>query len=173
VARRRGFSGPNRVTARRLTTWTELEATSTNITSAGGTILNSLNAALLAKRPFTVIRTHLMYQVTSDQIAASESYLGAVGIAVASEQAVAAGVASVPTPATDASSEAWFLHEWFTGEIIFGTGVGFTENNQMNRVDSKAMRKVDDGENLYMAVELELLSGFTFTAAGRLLIKEH
>ncbi len=174
MAHRRDFRrGAAAIRSSRATSWFDLPATATAVTGAGGTLLLSLTAAELARRPFTIERTHIRYTVTSDQVIASESYLGAMGMAVASEQAVAAGITSLPTPVTDDDSEAWFLHDYFMGAFLFGTGVGFTENNLMNRIDSKAKRKVDDGEDVYLAVELGLLSGFIFTAAGRLLIKEH
>jgi len=152
--------------------WFDIKPSNVAVTVTGGTLLASLEVEELARRPFTVMRTHLMYYVESDQATISENYLGAVGMAVASEQAVAAGIGSIPTPAKDAASDLWFIHEWFTGSIIVGDATGFTEpSGQIQRLSSKAMRKVNDGEDLFLAVELDLLSGFLFTVAGRLLVK--
>jgi len=160
---------------RRLNTWREIAATSTAETVPGGTILNSLDATELAKRPFTIIRTHLLIHISTDQFVASELQIGAVGICVVSQQAEAIGVTAVPTPVTDAGSDLWFLHQWIMNRNVFGTGVGFDGNvGQIYEVDSKAMRKVDEDEEVVVVSELSAVgSGYLVTVAGRLMLKEH
>ena len=49
--------------------------------------------------------------VESDQSAATELFIGNLGLAVVSDQATAVGVTAVPTPATDRGSDLWFLIE--------------------------------------------------------------
>jgi len=162
--------------ARRSTTWFFQAATQTTFTAAGGTILTSMNAAALAKRPFTIERTHLMVHITSDQLAADELQWGALGLAVVSDQAVAIGVTAVPTPATDAGSEFWFLHQFIAAEFSFVSGSGFDANGgKTYLLDSKAKRKVGVGEDIIMVGELVsgLSNGFILSVAGRMLIKEH
>ena len=97
-------------TTRRATSWFDIPPFSVAVVAGGGTILASLTAAELAKRPFTIIRTHLTFDVQSDQVAATEVQTGAMGMAVVSDQASALGVTAVPTPATDAASDLWYLH---------------------------------------------------------------
>jgi hypothetical protein len=50
--------------------------------------------------------------ISSDQFAQSESQIGAIGLAVVTDQAVGIGVTAVPTPITDLSSDSWFLHRF-------------------------------------------------------------
>ncbi len=161
---------------RRETSWLVITPNTTTVTGAGGTIHNSLTTAEKAKRPFTVIRTHLFYAIETDQIAATEDFGGAIGMAVVSDQAEAIGVTAVPTPVADAESDLWFLHEWFAGNILFGSAIGFDTFQRQSRIDSKAMRKVNDGEDIVVVSELSTglgAGGFGLHLAGRLLIKEH
>ena len=57
---------------RRQTLWLGLGMNSVTMTAAGGTLTHSLNAAALALRPFTIVRTIIAYQLQSDQAAAIE-----------------------------------------------------------------------------------------------------
>ena len=161
-----------RAASRRETVWFGFAFTSSTVTGAGGNILTSLNAAALALRPFTIVRTHMAYQVVSDQAAAIEVQAGAIAMAVVSDQAVAIGVTAVPTPVTDAGSDLFFMYRVFHGD----------ESNLTDRaksgtrfeVDSKAMRRVDVGEDIVQVLELSTSGqGFTFAGAGRMLVKLH
>ena len=172
----RNHRGVRRGGERRFATWFSIDATSTNHSAAGGTILNTMTAVELAKRPFTVVRTHLELQIQSDQTAASELQLGAIGLCVVSDQAVGIGVTAVPTPVTDADSDLWFLHQWIMSSFLFASGVGLEEpNTRRYSIDSKAMRKVNDDEQVIIVAELNgaISSGFNIEVAGRLMIKEH
>ena len=109
MARRREFvRGAAAISQKRLTSWFQFVPTQVSLTAAGGTIIFSLNAAALALRPFTVVRTRFKYMVISDQAAAIEIQAGAIGMAVVSDQSVAVGVTAVPTPITDMGSDLWF-----------------------------------------------------------------
>jgi len=156
---------------RRETSWVGLGPTVTTVTGEGGTIIASANAALLAKRPFTIIRLHLALFARSDQEAATEQFGGAVGVAVVSDQAVAIGVTAVPTPVTDDSSDLWMLHRWYMGL----QGSTTTNAPASFIIDSKAMRKVNDDQDIIVVHELSstIGEGQVFTMAGRMLIKEH
>ena len=138
-------------------------------------IANSLNAAALALRPFTVIRTRLHLNIQSDQTLGTEDQVGAVGCAVVSDQAVAIGVTAVPTPVTDLGSDLWLAHQYLTSSFLFKSGVGveaqFTTNADL---DSRAMRKVEEGQDLILVKERGTLGdGITLFSAGRTLIKLH
>jgi len=78
--------------------------------------LTSLATAGLALRPFTVIRSYVSILVVSDQAAAIEKQLGAIGIVVVSEQAFAIGVTAIPTPITDAGSDLFLLHNFYAAD---------------------------------------------------------
>ena len=94
-----------------------------------------------------------------------------------SDQAVAIGVTAVPTPTVDGSSDLWHVYEFLAGRFVFGTGVGFTDVGVDRIIDSKAMRKVEDGQDVINVVEGpgaaltvngSIIKGFT-----RILVKLH
>ena len=176
MARRREFArGASAIRSRRLTSWLDLPFATTTLTAAGGTIVLSLTAEELSKRPFTIVRTHMMVHMTSDQIGADEQQFAAVGMCVVSDQAAAIGVTAVPTPVTDAASDLWFFHNNVAAEFAFVTGVGFDASaGETSQFDSKAMRKVNNDQDVLLIVELAtgISSGLSITIGGRLLIKE-
>ena len=107
MARRQFARGAAAISQKRLTSWFQFQPI--RVTgAAGGTIMFSLNAAALALRPFTIVRSRFEVGIISDQTAATEDQLGAIGMAVVSDQAVAVGVTAVPTPITDMGSDLWF-----------------------------------------------------------------
>jgi len=145
-------------------------------TVAGNTaILNaSLNAAALALRPFTIVRTRGLLYHHSDQVSANEAYQAAYGMAVVSEQAAAIGVTAIPTPITDQGSDFWFLYELLFGRFNFITGTGTNSPSGVQvPIDSKAMRKVDISENIVTVVETAGGNGMTLVDSFRMLVKLH
>ena len=163
---------------RRESAWVAISETSNTLASANAAVLShSANAALLAARPFTIVRTHLTYFVKSDQTGALEAYESALAMAVVSDQAVAIGITAVPTPMTDRESDLFFLFQDLADQFMFISGVGVQAGNvgRMIQVDSKAMRKVEEGQDLIVVEENSSLqaSGTTQVVLGRLLIKLH
>ncbi len=142
--------------------------------AASAVVVASLNAAGLAARPFTIVRTHMELTIESDQTAASERQIAAIGMAIVSDQASAIGVTAVPTPSTDAGSDLWFAHQWMFNEFLFVSGVGVHPNaGAKYSIDSKAMRKVNADEDVLVIAENSLAGGSVIGAAGRFLIKVH
>ena len=137
---------------------------------AGGVLTYTFNAAALALRPFTIVRTHMEFMVISDQAAAVENQACAFGLAIVSEQVVAIGVTAVPTPVTDIGSDLWFLHQ-----VMFAKESNLTDRSQpanFYSVDSKAMRKVEDGSEMVGVSELSgIADGAILFSSGRILIK--
>ena len=173
VHRKRFMRGGRSV---RETLWFSMTETRTTLAAANtAAIILSLNAAALALRPFTIVRSLMFFHVRSDQGAATENYDVALGGAVVSDQAVAIGVTAVPTPFTDLGLDLWFLHQILSGHLEVTTDIGRIANNNLWRqVESKAMRKVEDGQDLIFTLENSSLSdGSTSFVAGRLLIKLH
>jgi len=164
---------------RRETAW--LFIASRRVTMAGAStavFTASLNAAALAARPFTVIRTLLHLSLKSDQVAQTEAFDAAAGMCVISDQASAIGVTAVPTPMTDLGSDLWFFHKILDGEFLFSSGVGFEAQGVVPSggitVESKAMRKINDDSDLAIVTETSAVSiGAIMYLAGRLLIKLH
>ena len=173
----RSFSRPARPArgTRRLTDWGSIGPFTDAVTGTGTNLVATLNAAGLALRPFTIVRTHLAWSVTSDQTAATEDQQIAVGMAVVSEQAAAAGVGSVPTPITDLGSDLWFLWDYIAASFLFISGVGFSPELAHTRyVDSKAMRKVNADQDLAIVLEAPSSSdGMGIHMIGRFLVKLH
>ncbi len=123
-------------------------------------LLTSLNAAALALRPFTVVRTRGVLQIRSDQEAADEVQDVAYGHAVVSDQASAIGITAVPTPVTDDVSDMWFVYQRIMNSFRFASGVGFDGGSgRFLEFDSKAMRKVEDGQDMISASETSAFSG--------------
>ncbi len=116
----------------------------------------------------------MQFFIQSDQAAATELVHVAVGGAVVSDQAIAAGVGSIPTPFAEIGSDLWFLHDQLTTQFLFGTGVGFINDGVSKDVDSRAMRKVEDGEDVAIVIENSTVGqGSITTTAGRMLVKLH
>ncbi len=177
MARRRDFvRGVAAIRSSRTTSWFKIDPALTVMTAGGGTVIASLTTAEQAKRPFTIIRTHLLVHIGSDQIAADELQVAAVGMCVVSDQASAIGVTAVPTPNTDADSDLWFLHQYVMSELAFASGVGLDAAGGHNYlIDSKAARKVNNDQDVLLVGELVdgISNGLFMMTAGRLLIKEH
>ncbi len=160
---------------RRETLWFGNAATNTTLTAGGGSLLTSLNAAALALRPFTIIRTRGMFHVESDQSAASEKSTGAFGAVIVEEEASGAGVGSLPRPITEVDAS-WFVYQSYVNNFVFATSVGFVEGlgaGFMQEFDSKAMRKVGLSNDVVIVGETSSGVGAVFTIEGRMLIKLH
>ena len=159
---------------RRDTVWFQFPFVETTLAaSATASLSYLLNAAALELRPFTVVRSRFNWFVRSDQSAATELYIGNFGFCVISDQAAAVGVAAVPTPATDLGSDLWFmLDQWIGNFTLVGTDV--TTEVRSSKIDSKAMRKVDIGQDIAGVIEAGIGgSGVTIGTVGRMLVKLH
>ncbi len=137
-------------------------------------LVGSLNAAALALRPFTIVRTRGTLFMQSDQQIASEDQDVAFGQAVVSDQAVAIGITAIPTPSTDDGSDLWFVYERLFNSLVFATAAAFDRIGVERVVDSRAQRKVQDGEDMIIVAETSSISSgaalFNYT---RVLIKLH
>ncbi len=156
----------------RKTLWLGFNPVRLTLSAAGGSIAHSLNAAALALRPFTIVRSHFVLMVISDQAAAIEEQVGAFGLAVVSSEAVNVGVTAVPTPVTESGSSLFFVHQFYMAAMqeITDRAVG----PEIYQVDSKAMRKVEVGQDIITIGEFDATGGGQIlTLAGRVLIKTH
>ena len=142
--------------------------------ASSATIVTSLNAAALALRPFTIVRTRGVWHIVSDQLAAVEQQETAYGAIVVSEEALAVGITAVPTP-IDQDSSSWILFDMMFNRFDFVSGVGFEANSGVSRVvDSKAMRKVEEGQQVIEVIQNSGSSdGVTVTTYQKTLIKLH
>ena len=156
-----------------MSSWGASADTSAATVLAANTVVlaQSANAADLAEfSPGTIVRTRGNLWIASDQASASEEPFGAIGFAVVSEQANAAGVASVPNPISNESSDLWFTYETFQG--YFATGQGVTW--QRYSFDSKAMRKFGPNEAIVVVIaNAHATMGLEFILKFRMLFKLH
>ncbi len=173
MARRRDFvRGAAAIRQRRLTTWFQFSPADSTMTASGGSAIFSLNAAALALRPFTIVRSHFEIGLRSDQEAAVEQQRVGFGIAVVSDEATAVGVTAIPTPVTEAASNLWLLHQYIFGEESRLVDKALPERQVS--IDSKAMRKVEVGQDVVVVAELAGVGGgVIITVAGRMLIKNN
>jgi len=163
---------------RRETQWLELPTVSFGLASPNAaSLLLSLTTAEKALRPFTIVRTRGSFLIHSDQAVAFEYFDMTLGGCVVSDQAEAIGITAVPTPTTDRASDLWFLYEEGRGYFDFATAIGFTHDHgpgQFREFDSKAMRKVEEGNDIVIVAETSGASaGMTGRVSGRMLIKLH
>jgi len=160
---------------RRESFWIAIAETSTTLASGTPVLFTGLTTAQLALRPFTVVRTRGLLQLSSDQLTTTESYFGAYGMAVVSDQAFAIGITAVPTPITDKDSDLWFVFEELTGRFAVSSAIGILEVGNRREFDSRAMRKVEDGQDIAIVEENSgsPFAGAIMTKSGRMLIKLH
>jgi len=169
--RSRGRSGA----PRRESLWIGITETRNSIAAAStAVIINSSSAGALALRPFTIIRTRGYLTVRSDQEVADETFGIALGFAVVSDQALAIGVTAVPTPSTDLGSDLFFVYETILGEFIEGATNTSMQDQPYVRYDSKAMRRVNEDQDIAFVVETPSTSSSGLVQhVGRMLVKLH
>jgi len=159
---------------RRETQWFNVLLASNTLAAATPVLLSTLSTTGLALRPFTVIRSRGLFLVRSDQVSADEIQIAAYGGAVVSDVASTVGVAAVPTPITDSVSDLWFFYQLGFSSFDFVTGAGFGDFSKNFEIDSRAMRKVEEGQDLITVVENSAVgSGVNVITGVRFLIKLH
>jgi len=171
TARRSGLvlrGGSNR----RSTLWFFMPTSVVTIAAASTATLGfTLNAAALALRPFTIVRSRYQWHCRADVVTGGENWGGAIASAVISDQASAIGVTAVPTPITDQGSDLFFMYDQAYGR--FG-GTQVEEVGLFQQIDSKAMRKVEEGQDLGVMFETpSFVNSMVNAFGGRLLIKLH
>ena len=119
----------------------------------------------------TVRRTVGEFAVSSDQTGAIEQQLGAVGMIVVTDVALAAGVASLPGPATNSQDDGWFVWQ---GLIRRGDASLTAPIVQQYHYDSKAMRRVEEGFIVAVIVEnSHATHGMLFHMTGSMYATRH
>jgi len=162
------FSAP----VKRATEWFATVAAddSATLNANSAIILHSFDAAEKAKLPFTIMRIRGYLFVVSDQVAANEDFIGALGMAVVGDQATALGVTALPDPVNEGDSDLWFVHRYFAGNNTVAIGNSVVQMD----LDSKAMRKVEQGQDFFSILRnASATTGFDFWLSFRMLIKIH
>ena len=110
----------------------------------------------------TILRNRGVYTISgSSPEIGDRSLIGAIGMCLVSDAAVAAGVASMPGPVTDAADDLWFAWQSFCIQTTTaGTAATVVQSIPM-QFDSKAKRILSRGRQVALIIENEHAS-FTF-----------
>ena len=144
----------------------------TNIAGNSKVLLASFAAAQLDPvAPATVVRTRMMFVVSSDQEAADENQLGVMGFSFQNDVARALGVTGLAGPGTDFNYD-WFVYQPIAQQVRFLSAIGVEPHwSTQYVIDSKAQRKFTGGDALVIVVENLGTAGFDVAIEGRILIK--
>jgi len=169
---RRAF--PTRVIrgARRSNIWLDVNLGLDTQPASTCSLLGILGASALALRPFTIVRTRLEIRYSSDQSGVSENPFGGFGMIVINDKAAALGITAIPCPITN-SNDDWFVWQGMADQFAFGDATGFAQVGQRYDIDSKAMRKVDSGDDVGIVFEQAAAVGALTSMSGRMLVKLH
>ena len=164
ATRRSQGSRPNR-------SWAATVGTTEVTIPAASKVLIGSFALSVSSIDETVLRTRGMIAVRSDQIATTELQLGAFGMIRVTDVALAAGVASVPGPGTDASDDGWFVWQPIDQAFILNTAVGFDSVGFVQYpIDSKSKRIIQEGEVVAIVCEnTHATQGFKIVVSLRML----
>ena len=175
--RRRSFNRGFARGERRKTEWFALSAPTgvSTLAASSKAIVTSLTTVEKAKLPFTVIRTIGLLTVLSDQIILREVPSGALGATVVTDRARTVGITALPDPVTESEADFWFLFEpWSCIMQVDGTPIVTTSSPWIKVFDSKAQRKVEEGEDVvFIIANADSASGVFNTVQLRMLIKLH
>ncbi len=163
-------SGFGRRSPGRLTEWfgDPFQTVETALPANTFIVVSSLTAAGLAKRPFTITRTVGNIFVRAESEILGTEPFGAIGFIVVSDKAVATGPTALPDPITQEGSDEWFTYLSFAA----GGSVGGGAPLMAFPFDSRAQRKVQDGEDIAVMVSnASVADAMQFIVKFRLLIK--
>jgi len=167
VGRLRGF----RRSQKRKTTWSGL-VPQTALTAVAGSAQAILETFTPTVDGMTIVRVRGLFGVVTDQLAASEDMMGAVGLGVVTEQASSIGITAVPHPDTDSDWGGWLWHQYYSAAFLFGDATGFAGDAMARFVmDSKAMRKIGLQERLVLVIENSGVRGIQISNSFRVLLK--
>ncbi len=155
--------------AKRKTVWVGT-ATVARIAVASATkvIHSSFAPDDLAMLAPTVARVRGIFNVFPTAFSVDLNWTGALGLCIVSDEAFAAGVASIPGPHNEDDWGGWIVHQYFGGHFDADVD-GNTLCDTMYTIDSKAMRKVEINETLVWVVQ-STTGAFTIDLNARVLM---
>ncbi len=122
----------------------------TNITGSAITIIGSGAQAQDDGLTIARVRGYLEMHLTA-ATAINDGFVGAFALGIASENAFAAGAASVMDPVNDLDWDGWFYHRFISLHGLLTTAAGLVR--LAFEVDTKAMRKVAEGDTVYAVLQ--------------------
>ena len=156
---RRGFNQGRR----RQTGW-ELGPGSDTVTTMTSETTSIIGAGIAPTIDgLTAVRTYGLLELilkTSNTIGGGVQ--GAAGIGLCTDDAFAVGVTAVPNPVASADWEGWLWHQFVgvhTMTVTIADGVHAMSAYQRIQVDSKAMRRLETGMTMFMALEISEVIG--------------
>ncbi len=157
--RRSNFRIASRSSSKRQTEWVNLNFDAAVLSAVSSTLFTTSFVPLVSG--LTLIRMRGELIVSSLMNAATDAMTIAVGCILVSDEAVAAGVASIPSPITDADDD-WLYYQWCSVQSGVlgapGQGTEFRFN-----VDNKAMRRFPAGKTLVAVAEASSEGGTVVT----------
>ena len=144
----------------------------TTLAAATTTLHQTFDPKLLGNvstQESTIVRVRGVLSVRSDQASVVEEQFGAMGFIIVTDNAVAAGAASIPSPQTDSDDDGWFVWVPFAQDGIQGSA---NKGSNQYVIESKAMRRLESGQQLAVMVEnIHSTEGLEFAMFFRLLFK--
>jgi len=135
--------------ARRKTHWTELRAVPADFTATGSTLIAS---TAVGHEGETLVRTRgYISGVLTVASAPGDGFFGAIGMAIVTVAAATIGITAIPTPLTEAGWDGWFVHRYFDCRAGLS---GSNDQLVALDIDSKAMRKANEDEQIVMVLEV-------------------
>ena len=116
-------------------------------------IMSSFDPAASFMLAPTIIRTRGTLAIWPTAFGVDLDFAGAYGLCIVSNEAFAAGAASVPRPFDDANWGGWIVWQSFGGHLEFSSGVGVNLEQLRYEINSKAMRKIKDNETVVEVCE--------------------
>jgi len=155
VPTRRGFHQGRTGRTRRGVGWEEGPGASTQTgLSASGSVILGLGLELLVD-DFTLMRTRgRLSAFLNTGSAAGEGFHCAMGIGIVTKEAFAIGITAVPIPITNMDWDGWLYHQFFDCHVRSTTNVDTDSAGITFEVDSKAMRKLRDGDTIFAVLEV-------------------
>ncbi len=121
----------------------------------------------------TIVRVRGLLSVQPDAYSVDLNVQGALGMGIVSDQAFAAGAASIPGPWSEPDWGGWFVWQAWASRLEFLSAVGVLFSDASERtymIDSKAMRKVEPNETVVVMAESQA-GGVNIHSPFRMLVK--
>ena len=143
-----------RRSAKRKTVWVGTSTTVSVTVGAGLSVIHSsFDPQALAMLAPTVVRTRGIATFTPSAFGADSRIDGAFGLGIVSDEAFAAGAASLPRPFDDDDWPGWLVHGYWQSRVEFQSATSEVFIPHTHVIDSKAMRKIGPGETLVWVME--------------------
>ena len=144
-----------RTGSRRRTGWEEGPGTQTlvSLTTSGSSVVGLGFSTSIDGFTVARMRGYVEMFLNAAVGADGNGFAGAIGIGIVSSAAFAVGITAMPTPITEITWEGWLYHRFFSLHSSDITAGDVDHRNESWEIDSKAMRKLDSDDTIFVAVE--------------------